>query len=68
MRLSANSMAVLERRYLARDKSGKVTETPEGMLRRVASNIASVEAKVERWLMKDIIALSLHIYRPLKVK
>ena len=38
-------MAVLERRYLARDESGEVVETPEEMFRRVAANVASAERK-----------------------
>lgn len=42
MEISANARAVLERRYL-RKEEGKVIETPEDMLRRVANNIAAVE-------------------------
>jgi ribonucleoside-diphosphate reductase alpha chain len=38
-----NALRVLERRYLKRDKEGKVCETTEEMLWRVASNIAQVE-------------------------
>jgi ribonucleoside-diphosphate reductase alpha chain len=41
--LSPNAVTVLERRYLARDESGKLTETPEGLFRRVAKNIAQAE-------------------------
>ncbi len=40
---SENSLAVLERRYLAKDKNGIVVETPEDMFRRVAKHIASAE-------------------------
>ena len=42
MKLSDNARIVLERRYL-RKKNGRVIETPEDMLRRVAKNIAGVE-------------------------
>ena len=39
-RLSPNAMAVLERRYLRRDESGKIIETPTAMFRRVSQAIA----------------------------
>ncbi len=41
--VSPNSRAVLERRYLKRDDEGRVVETPEEMLWRVAMAIASAE-------------------------
>ncbi len=41
--LSPNARSVLEKRYLRKDRDGKVIETPEGMFRRVARNIASAE-------------------------
>ncbi len=44
LRLSANAIRVLEKRYLARDESGRVIETPEQMFRRVARNIAEGDA------------------------
>ena len=37
--LTPNAITVLERRYLAKDKDGKVTETPDDMFRRVANNL-----------------------------
>lgn len=40
LKLSPNALKVLERRYLKKDKQGKVVETPEMMFRRVAQNIA----------------------------
>lgn len=43
LKLSENAMRVLERRYLKRDASGKVAETPEEMFRRVARTIAEAE-------------------------
>lgn len=41
--LSQNSMRVLEKRYLAKDSTGKVIETPNELFRRVAKNIAQAE-------------------------
>ncbi|HEV8574537.1 MAG TPA: ribonucleotide reductase N-terminal alpha domain-containing protein, partial [Dehalococcoidia bacterium] len=38
--LSDNARLVLERRYLARDDSGRSLETPEELFARVAHNIA----------------------------
>jgi len=43
MKISNNALAVLERRYLARDDSGELIERPQDMFRRVAKNIASAE-------------------------
>lgn len=41
--LSENALTVLERRYLKRDSSGKIIETPEEMFRRVAKAVASAD-------------------------
>ncbi|MFC1937232.1 vitamin B12-dependent ribonucleotide reductase [Chloroflexota bacterium] len=43
MSLTENARHVLEKRYLKKDKQGKVTETPEEMLHRVARTIASAD-------------------------
>jgi ribonucleoside-diphosphate reductase alpha chain len=43
--LSDNALRVLERRYLAKDGQGKVTENPQDLFRRVARHIASAEVK-----------------------
>jgi len=43
LELSANSLKVLERRYLKKDDEGKVVETPEEMFYRVARAIAEPE-------------------------
>ncbi|MCF8066965.1 MAG: vitamin B12-dependent ribonucleotide reductase [Desulfobacterales bacterium] len=41
--ITENSRTVLERRYLRKDRSGKVCESPEQMFRRVAAHIAQAE-------------------------
>src|SRR2546430_9951930 len=44
LRVSPNALRVLKKRYLAKDENGKVIETPEGMFRRVAHNLAQADA------------------------
>lgn len=39
------NLAILERRYLAKDKNGKVLETPEDMFWRVATHVAEAETR-----------------------
>ena len=41
--LTKNAIMVLEKRYLLKDREGKVIETPDEMFRRVAKNIAEAE-------------------------
>ncbi|MSQ25733.1 MAG: vitamin B12-dependent ribonucleotide reductase [Dehalococcoidia bacterium] len=41
--IAPNAYEVLKRRYLAKDRDGKVVETPEQMFRRVARNLAEGE-------------------------
>lgn len=43
--LSPNALKVLEKRYLKRDLSGEVVETPKDLFERVAYTIASADAK-----------------------
>lgn len=43
--LSANAMQLLEQRYLVRNVSGKIIETPMQMFRRVADAVAKAELK-----------------------
>ena len=45
--LSANSLAVLKRRYLKRNLTGEVIETPEELFMRVASYIAQGDANFD---------------------
>jgi ribonucleoside-diphosphate reductase alpha chain len=42
-KLTETALHILEKRYLKKDKTGKVTETPEQMFRRVARAIAAAE-------------------------
>ncbi|MEK6728024.1 MAG: vitamin B12-dependent ribonucleotide reductase [Candidatus Omnitrophota bacterium] len=43
LKLSGNALKVLERRYLLKDESGKVIETPEELFHRVAAAIAQAD-------------------------
>lgn len=43
VKLSLNAIKVLEKRYLLKDKEGKVIETPRQMFRRVANYIAQAD-------------------------
>jgi ribonucleoside-diphosphate reductase alpha chain len=47
LKLSMNSIQVLQRRYLLKDEMGSVKETPSQLFRRVARYIASAEARFE---------------------
>ncbi len=42
-RISPNAQRVLHKRYLAKDEEGRVVETPAGLFRRVAHNLAQAE-------------------------
>lgn len=41
--LTTNAKAVLKRRYQAKDREGNVIEEPDGMIRRVANNLAQAD-------------------------
>lgn len=43
--LSQSALKVLEKRYLKKDKEGKIVESPRDLFRRVAKAVASVEKK-----------------------
>src|SRR4030042_3892870 len=45
LKLTFNAISVLERRYLLKNESGKVIETPSQMFHRIAKAVASTEAK-----------------------
>ena len=46
--LTKNATTVLEKRYLRRDESGKVLETPADMFRRVADTIAAADKTFDK--------------------
>lgn len=54
--LTKNAITVLERRYLKRDKEGKILETPVQMFHRVADTIASADKKFDEKTDTTIIA------------
>jgi len=54
--LTKNAITVLERRYLKRDKEGKVLETPVQMFRRVADTIAAADRKFNKKADTEAVA------------
>ncbi|MEM2341770.1 MAG: vitamin B12-dependent ribonucleotide reductase [Candidatus Bathyarchaeia archaeon] len=61
LKLSFNAISVLERRYLLKDESGRVIETPSQMFRRVAKAIAKVDALYDK--SADIETVKEEFYR-----
>ncbi|MCX8194024.1 MAG: adenosylcobalamin-dependent ribonucleoside-diphosphate reductase [Candidatus Pacearchaeota archaeon] len=43
MKFSANALKVLEERYLLKDETGKIIETPSQMFQRIAKAVASID-------------------------
>ncbi len=62
MELSANAKAVLERRYLMKS-DGKVVESPEDLLHRVAGYVAGVEADAFGATQPEVVALADEFFR-----
>ena len=58
--LGANALTVLKRRYLAKDESGTVVETPEEMFWRVSRNVASADLQYDP--RADVEALAGEFY------
>jgi len=61
LKLSLNAITILERRYLLKDETGRVVETPSQMFRRVAGTIAEVDAIYDK--SADIDAVKEEFYR-----
>src|SRR5512145_1789377 len=55
--LSENARVVLDRRYLAKDESGRPAETPEQLFARVAHNIAQAESLYKAGSVDNSVAL-----------
>ncbi len=56
MKLSANAITVLERRYVARDEAGRPMETCEQLFDRVARAIAAADARFDPQADTDALA------------
>jgi ribonucleoside-diphosphate reductase alpha chain len=54
LNLSENAIRVLKRRYLRKNRKGKVIETPEQMFRRVAQHIAKAEKNYGNKTIQEI--------------
>ena len=59
--ISKNARTVLERRYLKKDKSGQICESPEDMFQRVAAHIAQAEKNYDK--KADTKAIEDQFYR-----
>lgn len=64
--LSENARVVLEKRYLLRDSEGRLAETPERMLARVALAVAAAEPETERgvWAQRYYDAMAARRFLP----
>lgn len=62
--LTPNALKVLEKRYLKKDEGGKVVETPEDLLRRVARSIASADLQYRK-SPEEVEALENEFYQML---
>jgi ribonucleoside-diphosphate reductase alpha chain len=62
LRLSDNSLKVLEKRYLKKDENGKVIETPSEMFSRVAKTIASAD-RVFKKSEEEVLGLEKKFYQ-----
>ncbi len=61
VKVSPNARTVLERRYLVKDKKGRVTETVGDMFRRVARHVASAELQYDA--KADVVAVEEEFYQ-----
>lgn len=67
MECSSNARAVLERRYLKKE-NGKVVETPEEMLQRVAGAIAGIEAEAFGATQDEVKTLTAEFFHVMDTK
>lgn len=58
--ISVNALRVLKERYLRKDDMGNVIETPDGMFRRVANNVAKADRNYDK--NADVIKTSQGFY------
>jgi ribonucleoside-diphosphate reductase alpha chain len=63
LKLSLNALTVLEKRYLSRDETGRVTETSEELLWRVANHVSRVDALYQP--SADCAATAQKFYEPM---
>ncbi|MFU8819553.1 MAG: vitamin B12-dependent ribonucleotide reductase [Desulfurivibrio sp.] len=59
-KFSANALTVLKRRYLKKDAQGKVLETPQQMLWRVAKTVAAADTLSDPGADTDSLALTFY--------
>ena len=62
--LTENALRVLEKRYLRKDTTGKVVETPDQLFKRVAANIAQA---VQGQQVLILVSTDLAHYPPYKI-
>ena len=62
LKLSENSLRVLEKRYLKKDEKGKVVETPREMFTRVAKTIAGADRLFKK-SEEEVLALQESFYK-----
>lgn len=63
-KLTKNALQVLESRYLQKNEQGKITETPQELFKRVATNIASAEKIYDPSLTDpDLIRIKSRFYK-----
>ena len=62
LKLSDNSLRVLEKRYLKKDENGKVVETPQEMFSRVAKTIASAD-RIFKKSEEEVLGLEKKFYQ-----
>ncbi|MGB9642879.1 MAG: adenosylcobalamin-dependent ribonucleoside-diphosphate reductase, partial [Candidatus Ratteibacteria bacterium] len=53
LKLSINAISILKQRYLLKDETGRIIETPEQMFERVARHIASAEKDSEKAVYQE---------------